>query len=134
MDREKTRPPPSSQATGAAIAIAGEIAKVAFRSPCTVETRPQRSNQISKLRSLLHMQRLLEKGPPIRRLLDNLGGRFSRSVPGLGLDADQYGRRPLLRVLQRGGVLEAVTGNHAVVVVGGSYHRRRILRPHFDIV
>ena len=39
-----------------------------------------------------------------------------------------------LRRLQRGGELEAVRGDDAVVVVGGGDQGRRIARPRLDVV
>jgi hypothetical protein len=55
-------------------------------------------------------------------------------VAGAGFDPDQDGSGAGLGGLHGGGVLEAVAGEDAIVVVGGNNKGRRIFCSRFDVV
>lgn len=65
---------------------------------------------------------------------DDLGGGFAGAMAGAGFDPDQDRRGAGLGGLHGGGVFEAVTGEDAVVMIGGDDERRRIFRPRFHVV
>src|SRR5260370_38958084 len=68
---------------------------------------------------LIHPQGFFEEREDVRGLVDQLGRRLAGAVACLDVDADQDRGAAFLRVLQGGGVFEAVAGNAADVVVGG---------------
>ena len=55
-------------------------------------------------------------------------------MAGVGLDADQHGSVPAWAACKRGGELEAVRRDHAVVVVGRGDHCGGVVRAVFEVV
>src|SRR2546422_11179206 len=99
--------------------------------------RPPRSTLFpytTLFRSQLHVQIVNEERPAVGLLLDDFRGWLAGAVAGLRLDPDQHRLDAALRGLQRGGVLERVTGHDAIIVIGGRNEGGGIARARLHVV
>src|SRR5207237_9431676 len=82
----------------------------------------------------VHMERMNEKRPAVRLLLDDLRGRLAGAVSRLRLDTNQHGLGAPLRGLQCRRVLEGMSGYDAIIVISRGDEHRGVASPRPQVV